>query len=209
MPTSLNLSVRTGLVLGAYAIAVAVLLTLCDWAGHVLWGTLVYTEPNIGSVLPGQPTLRVFGGFVALAVPLTAVAWWGFGRSNPPQLPVTVLLLATFTAAYVLSGALDAYPMLLVAGLMLMWVAQLRWFGANLYPVVAFSVVLAVVGPVAEGLYARSGFFFYSDAAVFGVPAWLGPLYLNGALTVVASIATLGQWLGQSTTSRQPQAAPV
>ena len=185
------------LPLGAYALAIAVLLTLCDWAGHVVWDTLIYTEPDVGSLLPGQPTWRVFAGFVALAVPLTLVAWWGFRAFPPLPWRITGLLLITFIGAYLLSGAVDAYPMVLVAGLMLMWAGQLSWFSANTYPVVVFSVVLAVVGPIAEGLYSSSGFFAYTDAAVFGVPAWLGPLYLNGALAVVASMAALGSWLGQ------------
>ena len=177
--------------------AIAVLLTLCDWAGHVVWDTLIYTEPDVGPLLPGQPTWRVFAGFVALAVPLTLVAWWGFRAFPPLPWRITGLLLITFIGAYLLSGAVDAYPMVLVAGLMLMWAGQLSWFSANTYPVVVFSVVLAVVGPIAEGLYSSSGFFAYTDAAVFGVPAWLGPLYLNGALAVVASMAALGSWLGQ------------
>lgn len=190
-------SPRTWAVLVAYAMVVAILLTLCDWAGHVLWGTLVYTEPDVASLLPGQPTVRVFGGFVALAIPLTLVAWWAFGRYQVPPLRVTVLLLTTFVASYLFSGPLDSVPMVLVAVLMLVWAAQLGWFTANLYPVVLFSVVLAVVGPIAEGLYSASGFFSYPDDAVFGVPAWLGPLYLNGALAVVATMATVGQWLRQ------------
>lgn len=201
-----NQASRTGIALVVYALAVASLLTFCDWAGHVLWGTLVYAEPQVGSLLPGQPTLRVFGGFVALAVPLTLVAWWGFSRDHVPPLRVTVAVMITFVSGYLLSGPLDAVPMLLVAGLMLLWAAQLRWFVAHLYPVVLFSVVLAVVGPIAEGLYSRSGFFYYPDDAVFGVPAWLGALYLNGALAVVATTATLGQWLRQSAAGGLPAA---
>lgn len=187
--------------LAGYAAAVAIVLTLCDWAGHVLWDTLIYSEPEVGSLLPGQPTARVFLGFVALAVPLTLVAWWAFGQSSPPRVSVTLALLGTFTAAYLLSGPLDGIPMLLLAGLMLVWVAQLGWFRPAVYPVVVFSVVLAVIGPIAEGLYSASGFFAYTDEAVFGVPAWLGPLYLNGALAVAASMATLGQWLRRETTN--------
>lgn len=192
------------LALGLYALGVAVLLTLCDWAGHVVGETLVYSNPDVGSLLPGQPTAQVFAGFVALSVPLTLVAWRVFGRAPAPPLGVTLTYVGTFTAAYLLSGVLDELPMVLLAALMLMWVAQLAWLRPDIYPVVAFSVVLAVIGPVAEGLYAASGFFAYSDEAVFGVPAWLGPLYLNGALAVAASMATLGQWLGRSEVAAVP-----
>lgn len=184
--------------LTAYALVVAVLLTLCDWAGHVVWDALIYNEPDAGSLLPGQPTLRVFLGFLGLSVPLTVVAWRAFGTREPPSMGVTVTLVATFVLAYLISGPLDGWPMLLWAVFMLGWAAQLTWFAQRLYPVVLFSVLLAVVGPIAEGLYSATGFFYYSDAAVFGVPAWLGPLYLNGALVVVATMAVLGRWLGRS-----------
>lgn len=184
--------------LTAYALLVAVLLTLCDWAGHVVWDTLIYNEPDAGSLLPGQPTVRVFLGFVGLSVPLTVVGWRMFGTREPPSMGVTVTLLATFLVAYLISGPLDGWPMVLSTAFMLGWSAQLAWFTERLYPVVLFSVLLAVVGPIAEGLYSATGFFDYSDDAVFGVPAWLGPLYLNGALAVVASMAVLGRWLGRS-----------
>lgn len=190
-------SAKGWLALAVYALAIAVLLTLCDWSAHVLTDTLVYSDPGAGSWLAGQPTVRVFGGFLALAVPLTVVAWWGFRNYPAPRLAVTAWLMIAFVATYLLSGWVGQYPMVLIAAFMLLWVVQLRWFTQALYSVVVFAVMLAVVGPIAEGIYSASGFFGYSDPAVFGVPAWLGALYLNGALAVVASMATLAEVLGR------------
>lgn len=195
-------------VLACFALGIAVLLTLCDWAAHVLTDTLVYVEPEQASLLPGQPTVRVFGGFLALAVPLTAVAWLGFRDFPTPRTGVTVALTAVFVLTYLISGWAGQYPMVLVAGFLLLWVVQLRWFRDGLYPVVVFCVMLAVIGPIAEGIYSASGFFGYTDAAVFGVPAWLGALYLNGALAVIAATATVAHIVPRRAQVPSPGAGP-
>jgi len=179
------------LVDAVFALSLAVLLTLCDGLAHVAFGVLSYTEPTAMSLLPRQPTLQVFAGFLLLSILLTAALRLLFGSYPSVGLATALLLIASFVLSYFASGLLGNWPGVLFVGFLVLWAAQLRWFRQRLPLVVGFCVVLALLGPVVEGVYSATGFFGYADSTVFGVPVWLGTLYLNGGLAAIATYALL------------------
>lgn len=169
-----------------FALAIAVLLTITDYTAHVRNDVLVYSDPNSGGLLPDQPTLAVFGGFVVIAAVCAIAGRLLFGGQTlaRPSTPTVLTSLVLFLVLYNLTGVLDGNPMLLYAILMLVWLPHLSLSGLPLNRIVLLSVLLGVSGPVAEGIRASDGFFRYVDVDAFHVPLWLSPLYFNGAVTV-------------------------
>ena len=224
-------------LLVGYTLAIAALVTLCDYAFHTRTGVLSYASPGGGaSLLPGHPTGVVFAGFLAAAASWTAGGLAAFRALRPASRAVAGAWLAAFVCCYAASGALDAAaPGALSAGFLALWGALLRRTygrssGDDATRVVLGCVALAVrvgrafgvcmrvpplasthsahcapsrpaaaqvLGPLAEGAYAATGFFAYARPAVYGVPAWLGPLYLVGGGAVAATTAELVRWDGE------------
>lgn len=176
-----------------FALLIAVLLTVTDYTAHVRNDVLIYSDPSEGSLLPDQPTLAVFSGFVLLGIGC-AVAGRALFGSIPGPGPSAWLAgfsLVLFIGLYNLTGIVDDRPMLLYALLLLIWLPHLQLSGLPLDRVVLLSVLLGVLGPIAEGIRSSDGFFRYVDVDAFYVPFWLSPLYFNGAVTV----GLLAAWL--------------
>ena len=64
------------------------------------------------------------------------------------------------------------------------------------FSLVSYSVLLSVLGPIFEGYYSSKGLFSYAPHAthVYFVPAWLGGLYMHGALAVATTVSTVEGW---------------
>lgn len=176
---------------GTLAVGLAAVLTICDALAHVGPGVLSYAEPQRFSVLPGQPTLQVFVGFLLFSLLLFAALRLWFSEYPAMGATRTAMLPALFVMCYFASGLLRDLPGLLFSGFLVLWALLLGWFDQRLRAVVGFCVGLAVVGPVVEGSYSASGFFAYSDASVFGAPVWLGGLYMVGGLAAIAVYSSL------------------
>lgn len=168
--------------IAALILLLAVLLTICDDVAHVQQGVLSYRDPDAGSLLPDQPTLAVFAGFLALATALVLTGVRLFGRELAPGWAKPIAAVVLFLALYGLTGTFKDHPMALYSAYVLLWPGLMRFAGLDLWRLVVFSVALAVIGPLAEGVRADDGFFAYADVDAFHVPMWLSALYLNGAV---------------------------
>ncbi|MFM2162845.1 MAG: hypothetical protein RLZZ383_2357 [Pseudomonadota bacterium] len=172
-----------------HALLVSVALTVCDAAGHVAYGALVYASPDAGSVYPGQPTGQVWLGFLGIGVFVTVTGSVLQSDAPRPSLGATALGVLAFLAAYIGSGPFGGWPMTLHAVFLATWWIHLQTFPTSAQPrLVAWSVLLGLLGPVFEGAYAHTGFFHYVDADAFGVPMWLMGIYLHGALAVARTV---------------------
>jgi hypothetical protein len=176
----------------------AVFLTACDWLFHVRTDTLVYHW---------RPQLASQTIIVPLTFFLAGVAMLDASRRVQPQAvqPVTVrrflASLGVVTAAYLISGLLDpglawAYALVLLVG----W--GLRVVGRH-EPVrgVAAGVVIAAGGVLAESVLSAAGEFDYLAPDVLGVPWWLFPLYLHGAMTAADIVAVVRRTVATDATS--------
>jgi len=181
--------------LALIAAASAVFLTLCDQLFHVRTETLVYHwDPQIA----GQTIL------VPLTFLLATVAMLDVIRrvqAVKPRSPTALGAIGSFgvvTTAYLLSGLVDpelsvAYALLLLVG----WGARVVHRDER-GTAIAAAVMIAIGGVLGEAALSAIGEFSYLHPDVLGVPWWLFPLYLHGALAVrdIAALA-LGDAEGQ------------
>lgn len=185
-----------------YATAITAALTLCDFACHVRFGVLVYARPDRMSLFAGHPTLDVSLGFAGIAASVTFCGWLLFRRMPTPSAARTLTSVAAFFAAYYCSGVFgNEHALVFFLGCLLTWVAHI-WLvvgsddiaGQHTLHIVAFSVLLAIAGPIAEGVYSATGFFHYTQPHApppLAVPFWLAGLYLHGGPAVAITIAKL------------------
>ena len=165
----------------------AIFLTACDSVFHVRTETLVYHwDPQVG----GQTVI------VPLTFFLAGVAMLDTSRRVQPQAlqPTNVrrvlASLGLVTAAYLISGLLDperawAYALVLLVA----WAIRVALRHERVVAV-AVGVVIATGGVLAEAALSAAGEFDYLAPDLLGVPWWLFPLYLHGAL-VAADIVAL------------------
>ena len=172
----------------------AIFLTACDSLFHVRTDTLVYHwDPQVA----GQTVI------VPLTFFLAGVGMLDASRRVQPQAvqPINVrrvlASLGVVTAAYLISGLLDpelawAYALVLLAG----WRVRVAVRHERAVAVVV-GIVIAVGGVLAESALSAAGEFDYLAPDLLGVPWWLFPLYLHGALVAADIVA-----LVRSTASR-------
>jgi len=142
----------------AYALFLAIVLTLCDGLAHVRQDVLFYTDPGRFSLLAGQPTAEVFAGFVGVAAFCTGAGWALFRHADPPGVPRAATATAIFVGCYFASGLLRDAPMVLYAAFMAIWLAQLLTYpSTDVRRVVALSVLFGVLGPIVEGWRSSTG----------------------------------------------------
>ncbi|MFN7956472.1 MAG: hypothetical protein U0610_32500 [bacterium] len=163
-------------------------LTLCDRM-HWRHGALSY--PRVG-LLAGQP-LWVPPLFALGAVVLVLTHRWvvGFRLGHAPRATVAAALAQTsvFVLAYACTAWFHRHPWSLAAALTASWIPvalSQRYRGF-----VAFALVAAVLGPLAECGVALAGGFHYTHPELGPVPIWLPPLYLWAAYCG----AGLDRWL--------------
>jgi hypothetical protein len=176
----------------------AVFLTACDQLFHVRTYTLVYGwDPQVA----GQTVI------VPLTFFLAGVAMLDLSRRVQPQalramsVRRTLGSLGVVTAAYLVSGLLDpdlagAYALVLLVA----WGVRvvLRHEGAV---AVAAGIVIATGGVLAESALSAAGEFDYLAPDLLGVPWWLFPLYLHGALVAADIVALVRSRVATDATS--------
>lgn len=175
---------QVALVAGLFA----VYLTACDQLFHVRTDTLVYHwDPQ----LAGQTII------VPLTFFLAGVAMLDVSRRVQPQVPrpagVGGILasLGVVTAAYLVSGLLDpslarAYALLLLVA----WGVRVALRHERAVAVAA-GIVIATGGVLAESALSAAGEFDYLAPDLLGVPWWLFPLYLHGAMVAADIVGVI------------------
>lgn len=152
---------------------------LCDQI-HVQSGVLAYPI----AFYPGGQSVWVpflFGGAGVVLVKGEALFRRLIGGESS-ALPVGSIPLtaAGFVLAYLSTGFFHSNPLLLLAGLVVAWLAHFwRYFDKNLIP---YCIAVAIGGCLFEGTLASTGAFYYTKPDIYYVPIWLFGLYLHAAL---------------------------
>lgn len=170
-----------------FALLGAVVATLCD-VNHVLTGTLSYPEP----FFMGQAIFVFPGFFVAFTVmmlsyhyiaPLFPKAFTKEISYSSGNTAAFIESLLFFMAIYLMSGFGNTYPALL-SGIFYGFFV-LRWaFSYEKSFLLLFAIVLGFNGMFVEGLMTKFDLVHYSNPEVFGVPYWLGGVYMHGAIAL-------------------------
>ena len=171
------------------AVAGALFLTLCDQLFHVRTETLVYHwHPQVA-----DQTI-----IVPLTFLLATVSMLDISRRTHVQHPRStstfgmLVSLGLVTGAYLVSGFVDqgiapAYALLLLVA----WGVRVFRRGEP-GAVIAASLLIAAGGVLGESALSAIGEFSYVQPDVLGVPWWLYPLYLHGALAARDIAAAVG-----------------
>lgn len=157
-------------------------------AVHVHTQTLSYPRPFLfgqaAFVFPG-----FFGAFATMAFVYATLA-----TRLPPSIPRAfstspagsselIESLTSFALAYILSGYGNREPLHLA--LILYATAALRLAVAPDRAFMAIiALLLAVAGTLTEGAMTAFGLVRYREPEIFGVPFWLGALYMHGAFSL-------------------------
>lgn len=173
--------------LARLALAGATAATLFD-AVHVHTQTLSYPKP----FLFGQAAF-VFPGFVGAFLAM-AFAYGALVRWLPPSIPRAfstsptsgsgfIEALTTFSLAYALSGYGNREPLQLALILYATAALRLALAPDRLF-MTLMALILAVAGMLAEGTMSLFGLVRYREPEIYGVPFWLGALYMHGAFAL-------------------------
>jgi CDP-diglyceride synthetase len=160
----------------------AVFLTACDSLFHVRTDTLVYHwAPQVA----GQTVIVPLTFFAACLAMLEASRRVQSQNGQPASPRAVVFSLGLVTAAYLTSGLLEsnlagAYALVLLVA----WAARVA-MRREPAAAVAVGVMIAAGGVLAESALSAAGEFDYLAPDSLGVPWWLFPLYLHGALVAV------------------------
>ena len=178
---------KTRLVL--VAAASAVFLTLCDQLFHVRTETLVYHwHPQVA----GQ-TIIVPLTFLLATISMLDTSM----RANAVQPRSTstdevIASLTIVTGAYLISGFVDQeYAVAYASLLVVTWGVRVVRRGER-GTVMAACSLIAVGGVLGEAALVAVGEFSYLQPDLLGVPWWLFPLYLHGALAARDIAAAIG-----------------
>ena len=179
----------------------AVFLTACDSLFHVRTDTLIYHwDPQ----LAGQTII------VPLTFFLAGVAMLDVSRRVQPQTPRPTSVrralasLGVVTAAYLVSGLLDpdlglAYALVLLVA----WGIRIALRHERVVAVAA-GIVIATGGGLAESALSAAGEFDYLAPDLLGVPWWLFPLYLHGAMVAADIVGVVRSRVATDATSVHP-----
>ncbi len=161
------------------AVVSAVFLTLCDQLFHVRTETLVYHwHPQ----LAGQTLIVPVTFLVATGTMLAESRRVHLVRPRSTSRRGVGVSLAFVTLAYLVSGLVAqehaiAYALLLLVA----WILRVVVRGER-GVVIGSAAAIAVGGVLGEAALSAVGEFSYLHPDVLGVPWWLFPLYLHGAL---------------------------
>lgn len=179
----------------------AVFLTACDQLFHVRTDTLVYHwDPQVA----GQTVI------VPLTFFLAGVGMLDASRRVQPQTPRPISVrsalasLGVVTAAYLVSGLLDpelawAYALVLLVG----WGVRVGLRHEQAVAVAA-GIVIATGGVLGESALSAAGEFDYLAPDLLGVPWWLFPLYLHGAMVAADIVEVVRSRVARAATSARP-----
>lgn len=166
----------------------AIFLTLCDQLFHVRTETLVYHwDPQV----LGQTIIVPLTFLLATVSMLDTSLRVNAIRPRTATVRAAVASLGIVTVAYLISGFVDqkyavAYALILLAA----WAVRVVRRGEPAI-VLGSSILIAVGGVLGEAALSAVGEFSYLQPDVIGVPWWLFPLYLHGALAARDVASTL------------------
>ena len=157
----------------------AIFLTLCDQLFHVRTDTLVY---HWGPQVAGQTVIVPLTFLLATVSMLDTSLRLQARAPRSTSARGVIASLAVVTAAYLISGFVDqqyavAYAVLLLG----VFAARVVWHRESA-AAVATAALIAVGGVLGEAALSAIGEFSYVHPDLIGVPWWLFPLYLHGAL---------------------------
>ncbi len=155
-------------------------LTLCDRV-HLHYRILKHT---------GHPLFDQAGWVLPSFVLMSAVALLGFralhqplGRLKEPcSWKRCLWSMAAFFAVYASTGPFGDLRWQLAVALTAFWMLRLA-----LKPdraALIYSLILGLLGPLAEAANSAAGNFYYLDPDLGSVPSWLPAIYLHGGLMV-------------------------
>lgn len=171
------------------AVVSALFLTLCDQLFHVRTETLVYHwHPQVA----GQTIIVPLTFLLATVAMLDASLRVHAVQPRSTSTAGVIGGLATVTVAYLISGFVDqgyalAYAMLLLVA----WGVRVVRRGERGTAIVA-CLMIATGGVLGEAALSAIGEFSYLQPDLIGVPWWLFPLYLHGALAARDIVGSVG-----------------
>ncbi len=186
-------TVLLGLLAGWSLLALlgAAVATFCD-AMHVFTHTLSYPKPFLygqaAFVFPGFfGAFLIMGGAYRLLVRYLPQSVERAVSTSPGDQRELTESLISFALVYLLSAFGNHQPGLLAyifyaTALLRLTVSQDRTF------MVILAVTLAVYGVLAEGAMTMANLVQYREPEIFGVPVWLGGLYMHGAFGLRAGM---------------------
>ena len=170
-----------------FALLGAIVATICD-ANHVFTGALSYPKPFLFGqawfVFPGFIVAFTFMGlnylFAPAIFPKTATSTVS---TSSGSLSLFVENLLFFMMVYLLSGFGNQEPVLLSVIFYASFLA--RWlFTYERAFIMLFAIVLGIGGMFVEGAMTQFDLVHYREPEIFGVPYWLGGVYMHGALAL-------------------------
>ena len=169
---------------GLLALLGALVATFCD-AIHVYTKTLSYPDPLwFGQAWWVFPLFFVAFALLAVTYHVLVAAPWlklprEYSASSGEVMPF-IEALVVFVLVYVLSGFGNHDPIFL--GIFFLVTFVLRWLAApDRGFLLLVAVLLAVAGILTEGTLHQFGLVAYREPEIYGVPWWLGGVYLHGA----------------------------
>ena len=170
-----------------FALLGAIVATICD-ANHVFTGALSYPKPFLFGqawfVFPGFIVAFTFMGLNYLfAPPIFPKTATSTVSTSPGSLSLFVENLLFFMMVYLLSGFGNQEPVLLSVIFYASFLA--RWlFTYERAFIMLFAIVLGIGGMFVEGAMTQFDLVHYREPEIFGVPYWLGGVYMHGALAL-------------------------
>ncbi|MDB4998197.1 MAG: hypothetical protein JWM74_5629 [Myxococcaceae bacterium] len=178
------------------ALVGAVLCTVCDHL-HATNGVLSYSAVFAWSQAWWVPLLffaASLGAIVGVAAVRKLAGGKPIARPGPARLLSDVV---AFVTAYAFTAYGHTLPNVVLAVLVLWWVARMLALAELDAPaarwVVVFSLVTAVVGAGFEGTWSALGFFHYHHPDMIGVPRWLPGIYLHVAPLAITFATLIGR----------------
>lgn len=165
----------------------AAVATLCDGI-HVYTGTLAYPKHNwFGQPWWVFPNFFVVFVGMALIYRVLSAVFPGTDSTtlstSPGDLRAFIETLTLFALVYILSGFGNRDPqalcLIFYISFLLRWLVTYdRGF------MLVLALLMAVGGMVGEGLLTKMDMVHYRAPEIFGVPWWLGGLYMHGAFAL-------------------------
>lgn len=170
-----------------FAFLGAIVATICD-ANHVFTETLSYPDPFLFDqawfVFPGFVVAFTFMAINYLFAPaLFPKAATSKESTSSGSLSVFVESLLFFMMVYLLSGFGNHYPNLLSVIFFSSFFIRLAFTYEKTF-ILLFAIILGIGGMAVEGAMTQLDLVHYREPEIFGVPYWLGGVYMHGALAL-------------------------
>ncbi len=167
------------------SILAAVVATICD-ANHAHTGALSYPHPlffnQAGWVFPGFVLAFLSMAFIYYTTaPLISGSMTNSDSTTEGPFQPLVETLISFMLVYLMSGFGNDEPALLAFIFYGTFTIRLMFTYERMF-ILIVALALAFGGMFVEGLMTQLDQVHYRQPEIFGVPFWLGGLYMHGAL---------------------------